>query len=255
MGSQHDRPMLAVDISSPEDPIVLGSLPVQGWVGGLGVSGSHVYLCHNDDGLVTVDVSDPASMVVVDQDELPCGARFMALDGDLAYVAQTCSWTQSGLTVFDLSETADPRQIGSVYLWGWATDMEFSGRNLAMTLYRRGLGMFGKQCDLIHPGSGVEPLVETRRSLDLMGQNYPNPFNPATRIAFELPRASRISLTIHDARGMVVRRLIDGWLPEGAHDAVWDGRDLDGRPAAAGLYIYRLVTDEKVMSRKMILAK
>jgi hypothetical protein len=35
----------------------------------------------------------------------------------------------------------------------------------------------------------------------------------------------------------VVRTLVDGWRPAGAHRARWDGRDQAGRAAASGRYL------------------
>jgi hypothetical protein len=36
---------------------------------------------------------------------------------------------------------------------------------------------------------------------------------------------------------------------------IWDGTNLDGRTAASGLYLYRLFTDDKVISKKMLMLK
>ena len=65
----------------------------------------------------------------------------------------------------------------------------------------------------------------------------PNPANPRTVIGYELPRASRVTLRVVDVRGRLVRTLVDGWRPAGAHRAFWDGRDDSGRAAASGVYL------------------
>jgi hypothetical protein len=69
---------------------------------------------------------------------------------------------------------------------------------------------------------------------------FPNPFNSRTTLRFELPRAARVELTICDALGRPLRRLVDASLPAGAHTCVWDGRDEEGREAASGVYLCRL---------------
>ncbi len=65
----------------------------------------------------------------------------------------------------------------------------------------------------------------------------PNPANPGTVIGYDIPLASRATLRIVDVRGRLVRTLIDGWRPAGAHRAFWDGRDDSGRAAASGVYL------------------
>ncbi|MBN1352065.1 VCBS repeat-containing protein [candidate division KSB1 bacterium] len=93
-------------------------------------------------------------------------------------------------------------------------------------------------------------------------QNYPNPFNPETEIAFELPLAAEVRLTVFDLRGQVVRRLLDAITPAGCHRVLWNGRDESGRPIASGTYFYRLqvreIDSERVSCtaiKKMILMK
>lgn len=69
----------------------------------------------------------------------------------------------------------------------------------------------------------------------------PNPFNPSTTLAFELPRAMPIRLSVHDAAGRLVRVLRDG--QEGAagrNEVTWDGRDDAGRAQPSGVYLARL---------------
>lgn len=255
MGEAHDASLVAVDISSPENPVAMGSLAIPGWVGGLGATGSDVYVCSSSQGLIAVDASDPSSLAVVAEVPLPCGARFVAIDGDLAYVAQVCAMSRSAFTVFDISESGSPHLIGSSHVRGWATDIDLAGRYVATTLYDDGLGLFNRQCEIVHPGSHIGQVLVRSEGSESLRQNYPNPFNPITRISFDLPSGSHVGLKIHDARGMVVRTLVDGRYDAGTHDVIWDGRDGLGRPAAAGLYFYRLVTEDGVSSRKMILAK
>ncbi len=85
--------------------------------------------------------------------------------------------------------------------------------------------------------------------------NYPNPFNPSTTISFDLPRRARVTLSIVNILGQEVKRLIDQVMSAGSHSVAWDGRDGSGEPAASGVYLYRLETDEGILSRKMLLLK
>jgi len=83
----------------------------------------------------------------------------------------------------------------------------------------------------------------------------PNPFNPATNLAIDLPAAARVRVDVHDLRGRVVRRLVDGDRPAGRLNLVWDGRDEAGRALPSGPYLVRARTDAGTVVRKVTLAK
>jgi predicted outer membrane repeat protein len=84
---------------------------------------------------------------------------------------------------------------------------------------------------------------------------YPNPTNPQATIAFSLPQAMPVQVTLFDVRGRRVRGLTSGPHAAGGHRLTWDGRDDDGRAAASGVYWIRLQTSERVLTRKLILVR
>jgi hypothetical protein len=89
-------------------------------------------------------------------------------------------------------------------------------------------------------------------------QNTPNPFNPTTTIKFVVGAGLAdvpVSLRVFDARGLLIRRLVDDHRAAGSYEAVWDGRDDAGRPAGSGMYFTRLNVGEETMVNKMILLK
>ncbi len=84
----------------------------------------------------------------------------------------------------------------------------------------------------------------------------PNPFNPMTTIAFDLPRSVAVTLDVFDVAGHRVRSLIDGQvMPAGNRAVVWNGQDDSGRPAATGVYFYRLQAGEFADTGRMMLIK
>lgn len=68
----------------------------------------------------------------------------------------------------------------------------------------------------------------------------PNPFNPSTTFTFELRDADHVRLDVLDARGRLVRTLLDGTRPAGRTEVTWHGDDDAGRSVASGSYVYRL---------------
>jgi 5'-nucleotidase len=100
-----------------------------------------------------------------------------------------------------------------------------------------------------------QPADEVPVAAIALQQNYPNPFNPQTTISFALPRAQDVRLSIFDLQGRLVRSLVDGQQGAGEHAVIWDGTTAAGRRAASGTYVYRLVTEDRVSSRSMVLIK
>lgn len=84
---------------------------------------------------------------------------------------------------------------------------------------------------------------------------HPNPFNPATSLAYEVPRAGKVTLAIYDVRGRLVNTLVDAWREPGRHTAVWRGRDRHDRTVAAGVYLVRLKAGGQATTRGVTLLK
>ena len=98
------------------------------------------------------------------------------------------------------------------------------------------------------PAAG-EPASAAVTSYQL-DQNYPNPFNPSTTIRFALPARAQTSLTVFNAIGQVVGRLVDGMEDAGVHEVRFDGTGL-----ASGVYFYRLQAGSYTETRRFTLVK
>lgn len=79
---------------------------------------------------------------------------------------------------------------------------------------------------------------------------YPNPFNPQTLIRFTLPHATQTRLAVFDLLGREVAVLIEGTLPGGRHEAVFEAPSLP-----SGAYLYRLEAGAFTQTRSMLLLK
>jgi hypothetical protein len=73
-----------------------------------------------------------------------------------------------------------------------------------------------------------------------LGPAVPNPTVAASTVDFRLEAAAPVRARILDVAGRLVRTLVDTELPAGEHRLTWDGTDDAGRPAASGLYFYRV---------------
>ncbi|HVO74517.1 MAG TPA: T9SS type A sorting domain-containing protein [Ignavibacteriaceae bacterium] len=81
-------------------------------------------------------------------------------------------------------------------------------------------------------------------------QNYPNPFNPDTKIKFAVPIKSKVSLILYSALGEKVKEIANGDYEPGFYNI-----DLNASDLASGVYIYRLVANNFVASKKIMLMK
>lgn len=81
-------------------------------------------------------------------------------------------------------------------------------------------------------------------------QNYPNPFNPVTRIKFQLPNESYVSVKIFDLLGKEISTLFEGKRPAGFHEISFDGSNL-----SSGIYSYKIQTEKNIAVKQMILLK
>ena len=81
-------------------------------------------------------------------------------------------------------------------------------------------------------------------------QNYPNPFNPSTEISYLLSESGWIYLSIYDAIGREVAVLVNEVKSAGHYKASFEASTL-----SSGLYIYRLQSQQGVITKKMLLVK
>ena len=85
--------------------------------------------------------------------------------------------------------------------------------------------------------------------------NYPNPFNPTTRIKYQIPVTSHVSLSVYDLLGRKVANLVDKQQPPGEYQVSWNASD-----RSSGVYIYQLVAlgvnhKRYIQTKKMLLVK
>jgi len=102
----------------------------------------------------------------------------------------------------------------------------------------------------------AERVLSPRYAADSgLGDPYPNPFNPSVSIPFVLERSQRVSLTVHDASGREVVRLLEGEARAGHNQVIWEGRDSHGLRVSSGVYIVRLQTASGTEARRLVMLK
>ena len=106
------------------------------------------------------------------------------------------------------------------------------------------------------PGGTHEPWPQAESPPKLRAAgNRPNPFNPSTRVYFEVPAAGRGEASVFDARGVLVRVLLDGEVDRGENVLEWDGKDRNGRDAPSGRYFCRVRAGGEIVVFPMTLLR
>ena len=88
-----------------------------------------------------------------------------------------------------------------------------------------------------------------------VAQNYPNPFNPATTIRFSIPSSENVTVKIFDMLGSEIATLLNSDLEAGNHSVVWNGQNQYGSSVSSGVYFYRVISGNNVVTKKMLLMK
>lgn len=96
----------------------------------------------------------------------------------------------------------------------------------------------------------VSPVRPHAPSSFKLAQNYPNPFNPSTTIDFKVPRLSHVKLVVYDVLGRKVETLVDTEMGPGEYSIQFDASNL-----ASGVYFYRLMADNFLETKKLMLIK
>lgn len=137
-------------------------------------------------------------------------------------------------------------ELQEIQLDGTVTDI---GANLQMC---QGAAIsFTATIDYAAKRGGSTSLTSTTLPTEFkLDVNYPNPFNATTEIQYALPEDAFVTLTVFDALGREVTRLVDGPVSSGYHSITFDASDLP-----TGNYFYRMEAGAFVEVHQMALIK
>jgi hypothetical protein len=97
--------------------------------------------------------------------------------------------------------------------------------------------------------SASEPPVTSLQTVRV----YPNPFLPQHRFVIFDNLPLDATVRVHNAAGSVVRIFHPSDLT--GNQAQWDGTNQQGRPVAAGVYLYSVTSGSSVQRGKIIVAR
>ncbi len=83
-----------------------------------------------------------------------------------------------------------------------------------------------------------------------LSQNYPNPFNPSTKIEFQIPNVSQVSVKVFDLLGREVAVLVNEHLSAGSYETEWNATSF-----ASDVYYYQMRAGDFVQTKKLLLLR
>ncbi|MEP7145826.1 MAG: T9SS type A sorting domain-containing protein, partial [bacterium] len=146
-------------------------------------------------------------------------------------------------------------KIGEVQGNGTSTtpkSYSFSDNNLSNNTYNYRLKQIDFNGNFEYFNLSNEVVIGIPSAFEL-AQNYPNPFNPSTKIAYSIPFDGNVSLTVYDAMGKEITRLVDNNQTAGYYSI-----DFNASNFASGIYYYSINVNGQsnfADTKKMLLVK
>lgn len=83
----------------------------------------------------------------------------------------------------------------------------------------------------------------------------PNPLRQTAVISFSAVETEPVQLSVFDAQGRCIKRLIDRRIDPGVYNVAWDGRDDSGMAMPPGIYIMRLTRPDAEEVKKIVVIR
>jgi endoglucanase len=110
--------------------------------------------------------------------------------------------------------------------------------------------IFFDDIKIFNPDSSTNVEDEILADDFLLYQNYPNPFNPSTTIKYSIGKSSFVTLQVFDLLGNEVTSLVNEHKQSGTHRI-----DFNAQHLSSGIYFYRLISSNKILTKKLTLIK
>jgi hypothetical protein len=230
--------LLLVDITVPNNPTLAGSFSSLPNPEDLYVAGNYSYLADYGSGLHIFELANPLRKIARGYYSQSRHPLAVFVSGNYAYVADD----SSGLHIVNIRDPFNPVFIDGYGAVDNARAINVSGDyiyladELSLQILRFTPPIIMEDTNLLKEFS--------------LSQNCPNPFYTQTTIRYYLPRQSKVTIDIFDILGRKIETLTVGIMAAGEHRAIWNANI-----NSSGIYFFRIKTDDKVETKKMLLLK
>lgn len=266
-----------IDVSDPLNPIIIDSVS-SGTVRDLAISDDYLFSAEGFDGLTIYKSAD--SLYKIKTLEGFCPA--LIIEDSLL-----CTYFD-GFSIYNISNPKSPSLLGTTSIPGDYSWLEISKSGDYVSLgyyynlevidvsnpYNPFIAAYSRDeritavasiSNLIFAGNQLRGIKVFKNDLitsmnnndnnsviegNYLFQNYPNPFNSNTTIKYSLTENAYIKLKLYDILGNEVMTIEEGFHPEGIYTL-----NINTENLSSGVYLYRLITDNQNITKKLILLK
>lgn len=107
-------------------------------------------------------------------------------------------------------------------------------------------------------GRFIDALIDVKEPKKRIGfvnrleQNSPNPFTKSTIICYQVREKGFVELSIYNAAGRLIKKIVNERKNPGIHTVGWNGKDTNGNIVSNGVYFYKLKMKDFRITRKML---
>lgn len=220
----------------------------------------------NESGFVTTDVISSFSPFTIGSiDDQPLPVELSSFTSQVSGNKMNLNWitsaeqNNSGFEIqrAKVGEDSVPfKKIGYVNGHGnsnTTNTYSFEDRNLVSGKYKYRLRQFDFNGNYKYYELANEVTIGVPSKYN-MSQNYPNPFNPTTKINYELPFDSKVSIRLFDMTGREVANVVNGIQTAGYYTVQFNASFL-----SSGTYFYNIIAEggntKFTTTKKMVLVK
>jgi hypothetical protein len=226
-----------INLQDPKNLAVEGVYYPNGIINDFCIQNKRAYLCIDDSGLLTLELSNPRLPVF--ENIIP--GRFKSCTIQDNYLI-----TMPDVKVYNISNPSYPK-LNKNYLIDDSFDSSgelYVYKNyLFVTEDNLGLFVFENQKS------------KKQVSVTSFSEGFPNPFNSIITIRYQLDLDAQVIIDIFDIQGHHVKNLLNEHQVAGEYDISWDATNAVLQPVASGLYLYRIIANELTDTQKILLIR
>jgi hypothetical protein len=239
-----------------------GNVYVTGQSRGVGTGTDFVTIKYDSLGnqLWTTRYNGPANGLDRPSDET--GGKCMAIDqhANIYVVGISQGATSANDYVAIMYDSAGVEQWVAGYNYCDSVDnalalaIDYSG-GVYITGRSVGIGTYGDWATVKYWSAVGIVEGQTSSTKRLLLEIHPNPAKTHSFIHYALPDDGRVSLSIYDVSGRLVKNMVDQHQKSGVYAVVWNGRDSNNNRVAPGVYFYVLRVDGLKTQKKIVMVK